>query len=154
MDLHYGLISTDDHVQELPTVWTDRLSRPRWGDRIPQIRRLPDGSERWFVDDTALDIPGVSLAAGLLPNRNREPQRWDELPAAAFDPAARLLAMDVDRIDGSVLYPTVAGIAGEIFARIAEPELELACVQAYNDWLVEEWATTSNRFVPQCIIPL
>src|SRR5207253_9348199 len=40
------------------------------------------------------------------------------------------------------------------FARIADPELELACVQAYNDWLIEEWAAASPRFIPQCIVPL
>jgi predicted TIM-barrel fold metal-dependent hydrolase len=32
--------------------------------------------------------------------------------------------------------------------------LETACVQAYNDWLIEEWAAVSPRFVPQCIVPI
>jgi predicted TIM-barrel fold metal-dependent hydrolase len=27
-------------------------------------------------------------------------------------------------------------------------------VQAYNDWLVDEWAAASDRFIPQCIVPL
>jgi predicted TIM-barrel fold metal-dependent hydrolase len=62
--------------------------------------------------------------------------------------------MDVDGVDYSVLYPTVAGLAGETFGRLTDPELELACVQAYNDWLIEEWASASKRFVPQCIVPL
>jgi predicted TIM-barrel fold metal-dependent hydrolase len=62
--------------------------------------------------------------------------------------------MDEDGVDYSVLYPTVAGVGGETFGRIADPELELACVQAYNDWLVEEWASASERFVPQCIVPI
>jgi predicted TIM-barrel fold metal-dependent hydrolase len=30
----------------------------------------------------------------------------------------------------------------------------LACAQAYNDFLIEEWAAVSSRFVPQCIIPV
>lgn len=154
MHLRYGLISTDDHVQEHPSVWTDRLSRARWGDRIPQIRELEDGTERWFVDEKPLDLPGIAIAAALMSDRNREPQRWEEVPGAAYDPAERLRAMDVDRVDTSVLYPTVAGVAGETFARLADPELELACVQAYNDWLIDEWAAASDRFVPQCIIPL
>jgi predicted TIM-barrel fold metal-dependent hydrolase len=62
--------------------------------------------------------------------------------------------MDADRIDYSVLYPTVAGLAGEAFARLKDGELELACLQAYNDWLVEEWAAASDRFIPQCIVPI
>jgi len=27
-------------------------------------------------------------------------------------------------------------------------------VQAYNDWLIEEWAGASKRFIPQCIVPI
>jgi predicted TIM-barrel fold metal-dependent hydrolase len=27
-------------------------------------------------------------------------------------------------------------------------------VQAYNDWLIDTWASASDRFVPQCITPL
>ena len=57
-------------------------------------------------------------------------------------------------IDYSVLYPTVAGLAGEAFGRLRDPELELACVQAYNDWLIEEWASASDRFIPQCLVPI
>jgi predicted TIM-barrel fold metal-dependent hydrolase len=69
-------------------------------------------------------------------------------------PGERLTAMDVDGVDYSILYPTVAGRAGETFGRLADAELELACVQAYNDWLIEEWAAVSPRFIPQCIVPL
>src|SRR5207302_1776614 len=38
--------------------------------------------------------------------------------------------------------------------RLTDPDLELACVQAYNDWLIEEWAAASPRFIPQCIVPI
>jgi predicted TIM-barrel fold metal-dependent hydrolase len=27
-------------------------------------------------------------------------------------------------------------------------------VRAYNDWLLEDWASVSDRFIPQCITPL
>jgi predicted TIM-barrel fold metal-dependent hydrolase len=62
--------------------------------------------------------------------------------------------MDSAGIDYSVLYPTVAGLAGEAFGRINDSDLEIACVRAYNDWLIEEWGTASNRFIPQCLVPL
>ena len=67
---------------------------------------------------------------------------------------ARLQAMDDDGIGYSVLYPSLAGFCGERFGALADPELALACVQAYNDWLIDEWVKTSNRFIPQCIVPL
>jgi predicted TIM-barrel fold metal-dependent hydrolase len=154
MELKYGFMSVDDHVQEPPEVWTQRLSKAKWGDRIPHVERQADGSEHWVVDGQKLPLPGVALAGAAMADRAREPQRWEEVPKVAYAPAERLTAMDVDGVDYSVLYPTVAGLAGETFGRLTEPELELACVQAYNDWLIEEWASVSKRFIPQCIAPL
>jgi uncharacterized protein len=154
MELKYGFMSVDDHVQEPPEVWTQRLSKAKWGDRIPHIERQADGSEHWVVDGQKLPLPGVALAGAAMADRAREPQRWEEVPKVAYAPAERLTAMDVDGVDYSVLYPTVAGLAGETFGRLTDPELELACVQAYNDWLIEEWASVSKRFIPQCIAPL
>jgi predicted TIM-barrel fold metal-dependent hydrolase len=107
-----------------------------------------------MVDGAKLPMPGVASAGAVLSDRAREPQRWEEVPRVAYVPAERLKAMDVDGVDYSVLYPTVAGLAGETFGRLTDPALELACVQAYNDWLIDEWASTSPRFVPQCIVPL
>ena len=154
MELKYGFISADDHVQEHPEVWTKRMSKTQWGDRIPHVARQADGSECWMIDGKKADLRGVALAGAVMSDRAREPQRWDEVPKAAYVPSERLAAMSVDGVDYSVLYPTVAGRAGEGFSGITDEALELACVQAYNDWLIEEWAATSPRFIPQCIIPL
>ena len=159
MEIRYGLISSDDHVQEHPEVWTSRMSRSKFGDRIPQVQRQADGSERWVVDGKVLPLygsasPGVAAVGATMPDRVVEPQRWEDVPKSAYDPSARLLAMDADRIDASVLFPIVAGLAGETFGTIEDPELELACVQAYNDFILEEWAAASERFIPQCIVPI
>lgn len=154
MELKHGFISVDDHVQEHPEVWTSRMSKARWGDRIPHVERQADGSERWVVDGRKVDLAGVALAGAVMPDRAQEPQRWADVPGVAYKPADRLAAMDVDGVDCSVLYPSVAGRAGETFGGINDPALELACVQAYNDWLAEEWGKASPRFVPQCIVPL
>jgi predicted TIM-barrel fold metal-dependent hydrolase len=72
----------------------------------------------------------------------------------AFSAPERLKAMDLDGVDYSVFYPIVGGLAGETFGKLADPDLELVCVQAYNDWLVDEWASLSPRFVPQCMVPI
>jgi predicted TIM-barrel fold metal-dependent hydrolase len=153
-ELKYGLISVDEHVQEHPEVWTQRLSRAKWGDRVPRIERQSDGTEHWVVDGQKLPLVGVAAVGAAMPDRACEPQRWAEVPAVAYKPADRLHAMDADGVDYAVLYPTVAGVAGEAFARLTDAELELACAQAYNDWLIEEWASVSKRFVPQCIVPM
>jgi predicted TIM-barrel fold metal-dependent hydrolase len=154
VELKYGLISVDDHVLERPNLWTDRLSRGRWGDRIPHLERASDGVDRWVIDGRVSPDGRAFKVGALSGDRNCEPFRWDEVPPAAYLPAERLKAMDADGIDCSVLYPNAAGLAGETFGRLSDPELELACVQAYNDWLIEEWAAASDRFIPQCIVPI
>jgi predicted TIM-barrel fold metal-dependent hydrolase len=154
MHMKYGLISADDHAQEHPQVWLSRMSKEKWGDRIPRLCEQSDGTQHWVIDGRRAALPGVALAGAAMADRAREPRRWEEVPPMAYSPKERLKAMDLDGVDYSVLYPVVGGLAGESFARLDDPELELACVQAYNDWLVEEWAGESPRFVPQCIVPL
>jgi len=152
--MNNSFISADEHVQEHPEVWTKRLSRAKWGERIPHVERNANGVERWLVDGRKIDLTGVADCGAAMAERTKNPQRWADVPAAVYDPKERLTAMDTAGIDCAVLYPTVAGVGGQSFGRIEDPELELACVQAYNDWLLEEWGGASKRFIPQCITPL
>ena len=147
-------ISVDEHIQEQPNVWTKRLSRSKWGDRIPHIDSKSSGVDRWIVDGREVPLDGVADCGAAMPERTENPQRWSDVPAVVYDPKERLKVMDAAGIDYAVLYPTVAGVGGQSFGHIEDPELELACVQAYNDWLLQEWAGVSQRFIPQCIMPL
>ncbi len=149
-----GFISADDHVLEMPDTWTSRLSKAQWGDRIPHLAEGPGGAQHWMVDGRRLALPGVAASGATQPDRTQEPQRWEAVSKSAYVPRERLVAMDADGVSRSVLYPTVAGFAGETFGRIEDPALELACVQAYNDWIIEEWAGASDRFIPLCLVPL
>jgi predicted TIM-barrel fold metal-dependent hydrolase len=154
MRLKHGVISVDDHIQEPPELWTSRLSKSRWGERIPHLERGAGGAEQWVVDSQVLADGALTKAGALMADRNHDARTWEEVPPAAYRPSERLKAMDASGIDYSVLYPTVAGLAGEAFGRLKDPDLELACVQAYNDWLIEEWGRASDRFIPQCIVPI
>jgi uncharacterized protein len=147
-------VSADDHVIEHPEVWTRRLSKQKWGNRVPHVEHQPDGSDCWLVDGVRYQLLGNGSAGAFMPDRSAEPRTWSAVPPAAWMPSERLKALDAAGIDYSVLYPTVSGIAGETFGSIRDPELELDCVRAYNDWLIEEWAGCSNRFIAQCIIPM
>jgi uncharacterized protein len=151
--LKYGLISADDHVQEPPDLWTSRVAS-KLKERAPHLERQSNGTERWVLDGKVL-LGGKAASVGaLMADRLKEPTRWEDVPAAAYEPAERLKAMDAAGVDYSVLYPTVAGVAGEAFAGLEDAELELACVQSYNDWLIDEWGAVSQRFIPQCIVPV
>jgi predicted TIM-barrel fold metal-dependent hydrolase len=106
-----------------------------------------------MVDGQELLGGRIASAAALMSDPNREPANWDEVPPASYLPAQRLKAMDAAGIDYSVLYPTVAGVAGEAFSQLRDTDLERACAEAYNDWLIQEWGAASERFIPQCIVP-
>ena len=153
MQLKYGFISVDDHVQEVPKLWVDRVEK-KFCDRVPHLATAKDGNEQWILDGQVLLDGRTARAGALMADRNEDPKRWADVPGAAFVPTERLKAMDAAGIDYSVLYPTVAGLAGETFGRLQDSELEIACVQAYNDWLIDEWASASDRFIPQCLVPI
>jgi predicted TIM-barrel fold metal-dependent hydrolase len=153
VNVKYGCISVDDHVQEVPSLWADRVEK-RLCERAPRLVTTKNGDEQWLLDGEIL-LDGCAARAGaLLADRNENPRRWADVPPPAFTPGERLKAMDSAGIDYSVLYPTVAGLAGEAFGRLADTDLEIACVRAYNDWLIDEWASVSERFIPQCLVPI
>ena len=102
-------ISVDDHVQEHPEVWTKRLSRSKWGDRIPHLAKNSDGVERWVVDGREIPLAGVADCGAAMPDRTVNPQYWADVPTSIYDPKERLKVMDGAGIDYAVLYPTVAG---------------------------------------------
>jgi predicted TIM-barrel fold metal-dependent hydrolase len=153
-DEQHRFISVVDYVVEDPDLWTRRLPKAAWGDRVPHLEREPDGSDCWVIDGRRTPLSKLVQIGALTADRVDVPRRWEEIPEIASSPAARLAAMDKDGLQRSVLYPTLAGFSGELLAAIADPELELACVQAYNDWLIEVWGGSSDRFVPQCLVPL
>ena len=59
------------------------------------------------------------------------------------DPAERLKEMAVDGVSAEVLYPTVAL---DQFG-IDDPELQEACFQVYNSWLIEYCSHAPDRLV-------
>lgn len=149
-----SFISVDDHVQENPEVWKARLSKRRWGDRIPHIERQGNGKECWVVGRRRLSLSEITRQAAIIHEGKVEVERWDDIPRAGVVPEERLKAMDTDGVAFSTLYPAVGGVTADWFTSIEDPDLELACIQAYNDWLIEEWASVNNRFIPQCIAPI
>jgi hypothetical protein len=66
-------ISTNEHVIESPDVWTSRLSKQSWGDRIPHMVAKDDGSEVWLIDGREYPLTGSGSAAACMPDRGDEP---------------------------------------------------------------------------------
>jgi uncharacterized protein len=149
------IFSVDDHILEHPEVWTSRMSTTTWGDRIPQLRTDPTtGTDYWVIDDQPFPLHEIATVGALMGDRATGPQRWQDVDAAAHTPEARLVTMDVDGVTDSVLYPLVAGLAGQRFASIPDVAFERDCAAAYNDYVLDEWCAQSPRFVGQAIVPI
>src|SRR5574341_64136 len=154
MEIRHGLISADSHVVTEPNAFLRRMSKSRFGERIPQIKEIDSNGakvERWVVNGKPLHARGVCNCPAVMgdPNRNRYPQRWEEVPAKAYVPAERLKALDADGIDAEVLFPNDPSS----FHQYNDAEFELACVQAYNDSL-GDLTRASPRFISLAMIPL
>ncbi|HMG40252.1 MAG TPA: amidohydrolase family protein [Acidimicrobiales bacterium] len=148
------MISVDDHVLEPPHVWESRLPA-KYRDVGPTIRR-DDAGEAWFFEGKRMPTIGLAAAAG----KKREefsplPMTYDEMRPGCYDPRARLEDMDRDRVLASLCFPSFPRFCGQTFYEAQDRELGLLCVQAYNDWMLEEWAGSApGRFIPMIIIPL
>jgi predicted TIM-barrel fold metal-dependent hydrolase len=70
-----------------------------------------------------------------------------------WDIKERVKWMDRNGIWSQVLYPNVAGFGAGKFLGIGDDGLMLACVQAYNDFLVEYSNDAPGRFIPIMAIP-
>jgi predicted TIM-barrel fold metal-dependent hydrolase len=57
--------------------------------------------------------------------------------------------MDLAGVFASLNFPSILiGFAGQRFMRFADKNLGLACMRAYNDWIIEEWkGSYPDRFI-------
>jgi predicted TIM-barrel fold metal-dependent hydrolase len=153
------LLSTDDHLIEHPKLWTDRLPK-KFLERGPRIIEQPrEGrapGEVWNFEDRIYPYIGLNAVAGKKPEEfGTEPTRYDEMIPGCYDPKARLADMDVDGVWGAINFPSFPRFAGTVFLESEDKELGLACVQAWNDYKLDEWcAAAPDRFIPLIILPL
>lgn len=158
MELKYGLISADSHAAFDRDDFTSRMSTKKWGDKVPQVIEFEkDGEllEGWSLYGTK---PGVkkgfqatvcncpALMGDPFPHW---PKRWEEVPKLAYDPAERLKALDIDRVDAEVLFPNPPG---GTYYQFGDAEFELETLQAYND-ILADWTKISDRYLPLISIP-
>ena len=146
----YRLISADGHVNEPPDVWTTRVPA-KFRDRAPRVQRFAEG-DAWIIEGVADPINfGWNVCAGLDPATMNGWARFEDLRPGGHDPAARLVEMDDDRVDGEVMYPGPR-LSQAIYAN-PDAEFHLACVRAYNDWLSEFCAHAPQRFCGAIMLP-
>jgi predicted TIM-barrel fold metal-dependent hydrolase len=148
------LISVDDHILEPPNVWVDRVAA-KDRDRAPRLVR--DGKrEYWFYDGKKLPTTGLSAVAGKSKEEfSPEPVTYDNMRRGCFDSVARLEDMNRAGILASLCFPSVTRFCGQLFYEASDREFGFTCIQAYNDWNIEEWCGSApGRYIPLVLIPL
>jgi predicted TIM-barrel fold metal-dependent hydrolase len=148
------LVSVDDHVIEPPRVWLDRLPS-KYHDRAPHMAN-GDSEAVWQYEDKIVPTSGLSVAAGKEKEEfSPDPVSFENMRPGAYDAAARVKDMDRAGILASVSFPSFPRFCGQIFWEAKDKDLALLCVQAYNDWMIDEWCGTEpGRLIPLVIIPL
>jgi predicted TIM-barrel fold metal-dependent hydrolase len=169
------IVSVDDHVVEPPGVWQDRLSADdrEVGPRVVQdtcetvydpatraVRYVKGGEgpivDWWLYEDVAKPIPKVVACAGMpFEEHTIDAIAYADMRPGCYDPVARLADMDLNRTERSLCFPYITRFAGQLFLEAKDKALALRCVQAYNDWMIDEWcAGSGGRLIPLTLVPL
>jgi uncharacterized protein len=148
------IIDTDTHIIEPYDLWTSRVSTQRWGNMVPHVEwSEAEQQDVWIFGDTILQAAAGSAMAGWREYPPGSPPRIGDAEPDTYDADLRLKRMDVDGIHAQILYPNVQGFGTGRFAAMNDTDLMLACVKAYNDYLVDWSAPDRSRLIPVAALP-
>ncbi|CAO5256091.1 amidohydrolase family protein [Frankia sp. AgKG'84/4] len=149
------LISVDDHVLEPPNLWLDRIAS-KDHDRAPHMEFDDKGMDFWVYDGKKFPSSGLSAVVGKSKEEfSPEPLPYSEMRPGCYDAKARLEDMDRAGILASLCFPTITRFCGQLFMEASDREFGFQCLQAYNDWMIEEWCGGApGRYIPLVLIPM
>jgi predicted TIM-barrel fold metal-dependent hydrolase len=142
----YSIIDVDTHVTEPPDTWTSRVPAAM-RDRVPHVETDAKGRDIWVINGKRVSLVGLLATAGRGDFLDY-PATFDDLHPGSYDAQARLAYMDEMGIWAMVMYPNVAGFGSQQFLKLGDPDLMLACVEAYNNFQTEWAAADSRRLLP------
>jgi predicted TIM-barrel fold metal-dependent hydrolase len=147
-------VSVDDHLIEPARLWQERVPEAQ-REHAPHIVRDGD-SEFWVYEDRQIVTTGLNAVAGKRREEfSPEPITYEDMRPGCYEPAERVADMDQGHVLSSLLFPSFPRYCGQVFHEAKDKELALACVRAWNDFILEELAGDyPGRFIPMMIIPL
>jgi predicted TIM-barrel fold metal-dependent hydrolase len=149
----YRLVSADAHVLEPKHIW-DTWLPSKYQDKAPKLAKDVDGGDGWlFAGAVEPDPIGLVSTPGMAWDQFRwTGVTYEEARAGCYDGGERLKDMDIDGVDAEILFPpqrTIGHFLGD-----EDDDFVLAGVQAYNDFLWEEFcAPDRSRLVGMAQIP-
>ena len=172
------IISVDDHVTEPPDLWTSRLPR-KYLERAPQVRRdrikthpdarlmqmeigAADGvvADYWIFDEAPVTngiLTPITHAIGYETRMANTPLTYEAVHPGSWIQANRLADMTANHVEASLCFANVVPrYCAQTFLEHPDKALGLACIQAYNDWMIDDWCggDGKGRLIPLALVPL
>jgi predicted TIM-barrel fold metal-dependent hydrolase len=169
------IVSVDDHIVEPPHLWETWLP-DKWKARAPRVvtKKIekmtyvsgtrydivegPNGDpcDVWVFEGNEYPHKRHVAAVGFdRDDMTLSPITYEEMRPGCYEPKARVQDMLDNWVDGSLSFPTFPRFCGQTFTEIDDKDLGLACIRAYNDYMIEEWCGDSGGvLIPLIIIPL
>jgi predicted TIM-barrel fold metal-dependent hydrolase len=170
------IISVDDHVMEPRDLWQDQLpaNMKARGPRVVQERvklefvgghygferNHPDGEmcDVWLFEDTAVPTGLLHGPAGMPREEQRNvAARYEDLRLGTWDRDARLADMTANHVEAALNFPNIfPRFCGQGFLERDDKDLAYACLQIYNDWMIDDWSAGSakGRLIPLTLVPM
>lgn len=152
VDLDYLCFDADNHYYEPRDAFT-RYIEPKYRDKAVHVVRDDDDSERILIGDkpfTFLADMELNFDVTLKPGSLRDYLRYltgednddddgvkEPVQPAYINREARLALMDEQRLESTMLFPTL-GVCVEHFMK-DDVEQNYANLRAFNRWLDDEW---------------
>ena len=168
------LVDLDAHVVEPPDTWSARLPA-RFQERGPKVEHHPAGTPKlsgtsyieepgtegpdvawWRFEDQLISVKRTIAAAGYPADEvELKSVSYDDMRPGCWQPAARLADMDLNGVEAQLCFPNLPRFCGQLFLWAKDRDLGLACIEAYNDWMIDEWCGSSGgRLLPLTLVPL
>jgi predicted TIM-barrel fold metal-dependent hydrolase len=140
--VQYKVVSTDNHINEPPGTYVDRLPK-HLRDKAPRMMRGADGGDGWSLDG---ELPKWTFglgAVGATSSQNYQEYRasgikWEELLPGNYEGAEAIKDNERDGVDAASIYPAAVM---QVEKQVENRELALACIRAYNDWLIDDFCS-------------
>ena len=147
------VVDADGHVLEPIDMWEKYMDDREMKPLAPRFYNDDNGVQQVTFDGQTIPRGVIGLAgrnAGKPISPETSKQRWEEQQPGGFDPHKRVADLDLDGIDGAVLYPTI----GLRYCGVRNPRLAAALCRAYNNWLADFCKASPGRLIGVGAIPL
>jgi predicted TIM-barrel fold metal-dependent hydrolase len=155
MARNYRIISADGHTLEPPEMWERYLPEEFHKDHLPRVVKDEYGGDSWLAPGGHPSPVGLVATGG----QRYEEFRWSggtykSMVPGTYDGKARISEMEFDGVDAEVLFPSNSPKTVSYFANHKDPEVHEAGIEAYNTWMLEDFASADpERLIATAMIP-